>query len=80
MAIDLRAETPTPSAAHLAPSAAQSRTGSEDHQQQQQSPPPDYDDQLEDALDKLDTYQSRRAQMDNHLKAVSGSPVCVCLV
>lgn len=68
MAIDLRAETPTPSAAHLAPSAVQSRTGSED-QQDQQSPPPDYDDQLEDALDKLDTYQSRRAQMDNHLKS-----------
>ena len=75
MAIDLRAATPTPSAAHLAPSAVQypsvHAVGDDKQQQQQQSPPPDYDNQLEDALDKLDLYQSRRAQMDSHLKAVS---------
>jgi hypothetical protein len=45
------------------------------------APAPAYDDLLETALDKLDVYQARRADMDKHLKTVnepsSAHPDCV---
>lgn len=41
-------------------------------------PAPDYDDILESALNKLDDYQARRADMDKHLKTVNLSqPLCI---